>query len=467
LPFKFERLDERDTVVTNMGGEFLVLPHSDVEELVRGKLSPDSPAYINLRARHFLADSLTRRSAVNLLALKVRSRYRRLPQFTGLHLFVVTLRCEHSCPYCQVSRQSENKSAFDMSEEAALRALNLTFRTPSEAVKIEFQGGEPMLNFPLVRLIVQEAEARNRKDGKALQFVIATNLAVATPEILEFCADHDVHISTSLDGPRELHNANRPRPGGDSYERAIRGIQLAREIVGRDRVSALMTTTRASLSQVKPIIDEYVAQEFHEIFLRPLSPYGFALRTKSFAAYDTQRWLEFYREGIEYIIGLNRKGIPFMEHYAALILKKMLTSDDPGYVDLMSPAGIGIGAVLYNYDGDVYASDESRMLAEMGDKSFKIGNVNSNTYEEIFLNEKLLAPLDESFTLSAPMCSECAFEPFCGADPVYHHAQFGDYLGHKAESQFCQRNMWIFKYLIRRMEADGFVKDLFLRWANH
>jgi hypothetical protein len=34
------------------------------------------------------------------------------------------------------------------------------------------------------------------------------------------------------------------------------------------------------------------------------------------------------------------------------------TSEDPGYVDLMSPAGIGIGAVVYNYDGHVYASDE-------------------------------------------------------------------------------------------------------------
>src|SRR5438067_663823 len=161
LPFKFERLDERDTVVTNMGGEFLVLPHTDVEELVRGTLPPDSPAYINLRARHFLGDFLTHRSALNLLALKVRSRYRRLPQFTGLHLFVVTLRCEHSCPYCQVSRQSENKSAFDMSEETALRALDLTFRTPAEAIKIEFQGGEPMLNFPLIKQIVREAEMCN------------------------------------------------------------------------------------------------------------------------------------------------------------------------------------------------------------------------------------------------------------------------------------------------------------------
>jgi uncharacterized protein len=466
LPFKFERLDDNKTVITNMGGEFLVLPHSEIEKLVEGSLTQDSLAYSNLRARHFLADSLTQKSAIELLALKVRSRYRRLPQFTGLHIFVVTLRCEHSCPYCQVSRQSEDRDAYDMSEETASRSLDLTFRSPSEAIKIEFQGGESMLNFSLIRRIVDEAENRNQSVGKRLQFVIATNLAVTTNEMLEFCADHDIHISTSLDGPRELHNKNRPRPGNDSYERVVRGIALAREIVGRDKVSALMTTTQASLSEVKQIIDEYLAQEFHEIFLRSISPYGFAVKTKSFAAYDAKRWLDFYKEGLEYIIDLNRSGVPFKEHYTALILKKMFTADDPGYVDLMNPAGIGIGAVVYNYDGAVYASDESRMLAEMGDQSFRIGDVNKNTYDEIFLSEKLLAPLNESFTLSAPMCSECAFEPYCGADPVYHHACHGDYLGHKAESEFCNKNMSIFKYLVNKMEQDNFAKELFMRWAN-
>jgi His-Xaa-Ser system radical SAM maturase HxsB len=354
-----------------------------------------------------------------------------------------------------------------MSDETAARSLNLTFRSPSQAIKIEFQGGEPMLNFGLIQQIVRDAETLNEKAGKRLQFVIATNLAVVTDEILDFCANHDIQISTSLDGPRELHNRNRPRPGGDSYERVIRGIKSARQRLGRDNVSALMTTTQASLSQVKDIIDEYLALEFHEIFLRPLSPYGFAIKTKGYEAYDAKRWLEFYQEGIEYIIDLNRQGIPFKEHYAGLILKKMFTADDPGYVDLMNPAGIGIGAVVYNYDGAVYASDESRMLAEMGDQSFKLGDVNKNSYEEIFLSEKLLAPLDESFTLSAPMCSECAFEPYCGAEPVYHHARHGDYLGHKAESEFCNRNMSIFKFLIEKMEQDPFAKELFLFWANH
>ena len=102
-----------------------------------------------------------------------------------------------------------------MTEETAMRSLDLVFRSPSDSIKIEFQGGESMLNFSLVKQIVHEAEGRNKRKGKHLQFVLATNLAVATTQILEFCAEHNIQISTSLDGPRDLHNKNRPRPGGD------------------------------------------------------------------------------------------------------------------------------------------------------------------------------------------------------------------------------------------------------------
>ena len=88
-----------------------------------------------------------------------------------------------------------------------------------------------------------------------------------------------------------------------------------------------------------------------------------------------QRWLAFYEDGLDHIIDLNRRGIPMVETYTAIVAKKMFTNDDPGYVDLTSPAGIGLGALVYNYDGDVYASDEGRMLAEMSDHTFRLGNV--------------------------------------------------------------------------------------------
>ena len=89
-------------------------------------------------------------------------------------------------------------------------------------------------------------------------------------------------MSTSLDGPADLHNKNRPRPGGNSYQLAVKGIKRAQQVLGPDRVCALMTTTEASLDRVDDVIDEYLSVGLHGIFLRPLSLYGFAIKTKAF-----------------------------------------------------------------------------------------------------------------------------------------------------------------------------------------
>jgi His-Xaa-Ser system radical SAM maturase HxsB len=465
LPFRFTSLDDREYVLTNQAGELIVLERPALEALVRHQLPARNQLYYDLKSKHFIIDRDSS-AAMDLLPLKVRTKMRRLADFTGLHIFVISLRCEHSCPYCQVSRQSDDRLAFDMSVETAEKSLALVFRSPSPGIKIEFQGGEPLLNFPLIRHVVERAETWNLTERRDLQFVIATNLALINEEILEFCMDRDILISTSLDGPLELHNANRPRPGNDSYERTIEGISRVRNALGHDRVSALMTTTKLSLGRIHDIVDEYVAQGFSGIFLRPMSPYGFAVKTKWFKAYEADEWLEFYFAGLDYILSLNRSGYAFTEFYAATILAKMLTPFEPGFVDLRSPAGIGIAAIVYNYDGDVYASDEGRMLAEMGDKTFRIGNVHRDRYEDIILSDALLVPIEESFAAFVPMCSDCAFEPFCGADPVFHHATQGDFVGRKPLSAFCRRNMAIFRRLITLMRDDDDVRRLFVRWAN-
>jgi uncharacterized protein len=464
LPFRFERLNGR-VLITNMVGEHLALSAEDFEALASERLPADSPLVRRLRAKHVIR-AAGERTPLTLLALKARTRYRRLAESTGLHIFVASLRCEHSCAYCQVSRQSQDTERYDMSLETAERGLDMAFRSPSRALKIEFQGGEPLLNFGLIEEVVRRAKERNQAEHRSLGFVIATNLALLNDEMLEFCRRHEVNISTSLDGPTDLHNRNRPRPGRDSWERAVNGIRRAQEALGVDRVSALMTTTRRSLDRVREIVDAYAELGLRGIFLRPLSPYGFAIKTKSYSAYDAERWLDFYREGLAYILELNRHGVDMTEYLSAVILRKMLTNTEPGYVDLTSPAGIGIGAIVYNYDGSVYASDEGRMLAEMGDETFRLGHLATHSYEEIMTSEALLAPLEESFAPSAPMCSDCAFEPFCGSDPVYHHATSGDFLGRKPESDFCRRNTAVFKHLLDLYENDDFARATFLSWAG-
>jgi uncharacterized protein len=464
LPMRFHRLDADSVILTNLVGEHVFVTPDELVAVVDGSCV-DQEVLARLRAAHLIqvpGETLP----AELLAIKLRTKMRRLSDSTGLHIFVVTLRCEHTCRYCQVSRQSSAKNEFDMTEETARRSLELAFRSPSPHLKIEFQGGEPLLNFPLVRWITAEAKRMNSSHGKDLAFVIATNLALLDDEILDFCADEGIHLSTSLDGPRELHNGNRRRPGQDSWQQAVSGIRRVQERLGQDRVSALMTTTDASLAQASEIIDCYAELGLRGVFLRPISPYGFALRGRGGANYTVSRWLDFYATGLGRIVELNRQGMPMVEIYASIIAKKILTNTDPGYLDLTSPAGIGIGALVYNYDGDIYASDEGRMLAEMGDHTFKLGNVHEASYADVMLSDGLLGPLMESVALSAPMCTTCAFEPYCGADPVFHHATAGDFTGHKALSAFCQRNMGVFTLLLRMMRDDPYFRNLMRQWAQ-
>ncbi|NDA80922.1 MAG: His-Xaa-Ser system radical SAM maturase HxsB [Actinobacteria bacterium] len=464
LPFRFERLSDDEFFISNIAGEWLFLNASEFSQL-QSLSFRDLDLPRKLRAKHILTDSA---SSVDqrLLALKAATRMRRMTDLTGLHIFVVTLRCDHACEYCQVSRKNTSSTEFDMSSADAMRALDIVFDSPSRNIKIEFQGGESLLNFPLIREIVVEAERRNSASGKDLRFVVATNLVPLTEDILDFAEAHSITFSTSLDGPQELHNANRARPGRNSHELASQGIRRVRERLGPDSVSALMTTTLRSLSQPEDIVDEYVKHGLGEIFLRFLSPYGFAIRNGVRKKYGNQDWLDFYERGLRYIIKLNKSGTEVTEVLASIYLRKLLTNDSGGYVDLATPTGAGLGALVYNYDGDVYASDEGRMLREMGDLTFKLGSVREHSYRNLILSDALLDAVEASFAPSNPMCRDCAFEPFCGSDPVIHHTTQGDMTGFKPLSEFCDRTMSLVPLLLRLYREDRYNRDLFLRWAT-
>jgi His-Xaa-Ser system radical SAM maturase HxsB len=450
-------------VATSAGGEHIVLPDAVLRAFLEHRLDRTNSWFFELESRHLLADG-NDSTHCELLAAQYRTRQSRLPDFTALHIFVITLRCDNSCQYCQVSRVSEDKVAFDMSEETANRAIDLMFRSPSPVLKIEFQGGESLLNYPLLKHIVLRTNARAA--NRHVEFVVATNLANLSDEMLGFFAEHRVFVSTSLDGPAALHNRNRPRPSGDAYERTIKGIQLCRERLGHDSVSALMTCTAESLRQPEAIIDEYVAQGFREIFLRSISPYGFATKTAAKIGYETEQFIDFYKRGLAHILSYNRRGVSIREVYTSILLRRMLTSFPTGYVDLQSPAGVGLSVLVYNYDGDVYASDESRMLAEMGDKSFRLGNVHRDSWEDVFRENQLLTVLHNTMTEGIPGCCDCAFQPYCGSDPVRHHTTQGDSVGHRPTSSFCRRNMELFRHLVRLMEDDPRAAGVLRGWVR-
>lgn len=305
------------------------------------------------------------------------------------------------------------------------------------------------------------------RNSRRVEFVVATNLALVTDQMLDFFRNHRVFISTSLDGPAFVHNANRPRSGGDSYQLARGGIDRVRQALGHDRVSAVMTTTKLSLAHACEVVDEYVSQGFTSIFLRSLSPYGFAVKSSHRTGYSAEQFIDFYVRALDHIIDLNRRGRFLVETYAQILLTKILTPFAPGYVDLQSPSGAGIGAAIYNYDGDVYPSDEARMLAEMGDRQLRLGNVHRDSYEEIFGGKLLKALAASSIVESTPLCSDCAFQVFCGSDPTFNYATQGDFMGSRPTSEFHRKNEAIIRRLLTLYHSDEEVARIFHSWVQN
>lgn len=465
LPLSFERLSEDRVIISNFVGDMMFATESELQRLVTLDVRPGDELYERAFEKLLVANR-SQSAPLQLLAMRLRSRMSFLREATPLHIFVVTLRCEHSCPYCQVSRRSSDKELYDMSEETAMRALDVALSAESRHIKIEFQGGEPLLNFQLIQKIVHAAQRKAPARGKEVQFVITSNLALLTEEMLDFALANEILISTSLDGPADLHNKNRPRPGGNSHELAVDGIRRAQTKLGKGRVGALMTTTLGSLDRVEEIVDEYLRLGLDGIFLRPLSPYGFAVKTKSYAKYRAVDWLFFYERGLRYVLEINKRGTYFPEFYAALLLRRMLSDKPSGYVDLRSPAGIGLGALVYNYDGKVFASDEGRMLAEMGDRKFELGDLASDTYDDIILSERLVELVGSTLSQCAPQCISCAFEPHCGADPVYHHATQSDSVGIKPLSEFCGRQKGMLKHLLDLLQNSPEDAAILRSWAR-
>lgn len=467
LPMRFHRLNDEKEVLVSEVGDFLIVETGTAERVISRDVSRESEPllYGDLLSNFMIAEQPIP-TLLNILETRYRTKKSFLDGFTALHIFVISLRCEHTCHYCQVSRVTENKDEFDMSRFHIDHGIALMMQSPNEHVTMEFQGGEALLAFENIKYGVLKAKERALELGKSISFVICTNLAPLKDDMLPFIKDHGIMISTSLDGPAEIHNKNRHRPQRNSYELTLEGIAKCRESLGEEQVSALLTTSNLSLDYPNEIVEEYVRLGFRNIFLRPISPYGFATYNAKKNHYETERFLTFYKKAFERILDYNREGYFIREDYATIILKKILSPFPVGYVDLQSPAGLINSVIVFNYDGKIYASDEARMLAEMKDYTFQLGTLGKSTYNEIFYGEKAEEIAQVWSNESLAGCSDCAFQSYCGADPVLHHATQGDMYGYRPESVFCQKNMEIIRYLFELMENDKGVEKVFRSWIT-
>jgi len=442
--FYARRLGNR-MLITNDWGHHASLEPKQFEDFVHGRLKTGDALWHELKNKGFIKGQQDFKALAELF--KSHNAY--LWRGPSLHIIVLTLRCNLKCVYCHSSVVGADQTQFDMSLETARKTVDFIFSGPAKSFTIEFQGGEPLLNWPVLKFIVEYARQKAPITGKKVTLTMVSNFSLMDEEKLDFLLQNGVSLCTSLDGPAAVHDRNRIYLGGNSHQSVAHWLKAVMN--RKNRAGALMTTTRLSLKHPREIVDEYRRMGQTQIFLRPLHYLGFAKRSWKTIGYTDEEYMSFYREAMDYIISLNKEGHTFHEAASAMLLSKIIKHADPGYVDLRSPCGATLGQVSYNYNGEIYTCDEGRMVAADGDKLFKIGHIDEDSFNDIVDHPTTKACCTASDTEGQPLCQSCTYKPYCGICPVLNYATQNTIWGQMPTNSYCYLFMHMFDYLFERL----------------
>lgn len=418
--FNFKQLNNNEFFITNDFGAYAFINQKEFALLVSNHIDKDTSFYNKMHDKGFLLEPMEIYFQETSDRLRGMKRY--LLEGTGLHIFVMTNQCNLKCIYCQAQDHLAMQKGM-MSIEAGRKSIDIALQSPHKHLTFEFQGGEPLLNFNVIRQMIEYAE--QVKGDKQICYTLVSNLSLLTEEMAEFLLFHKVSICTSLDGPESIHAKNRLAFGKtNSYKAMLRGCKILRKYGFNP--NAIQTTTRNSLGHDKDIIDEYVKKGQNSIFIRPLTPLGFAKSDWKNIGYTPEEFIEFYRKALRIIIDLNLNGTRFIEQHAKFFLRKIHRGIADNYMELRSPCGAALGQLAYYYDGDVYTCDEARMVAEAGNPAFKLGNVFKDDYETLLSSRICKATVEASVLESLPSCCDCVYQPYCGVCPVIQYALHGN-----------------------------------------
>ena len=459
--FNFKLLKDGKVFATNDFGKYALLDKQEFKALLCDTVSQESELYHTLRNSHFLLEKEDLYSEEIFGQIRDAKNY--LFSSTSLHIFVVTNMCNANCVYCQ-ARIKDHPSHGLMTEKIGEKAVDIALQSPSRFITFEFQGGEPLLNFETIKHIVEYSED-NKKD-KSIEYTIVSNLSLLTDEIIEFFQKYNFKVSTSIDGPKSIHDSNRPLLSNlSSFERAKEGIQRIK--AANIPIGAIETTTRQSLQFPEEIVQAYDELGLDSVFLRMLTPLGFAKEDWRKIGYTANEYVAFYNKALDYVIDLCKSGRSICENTAAIFLRKIINGYAANYMELRSPCGASLGQLAYYYDGSIYTCDEARMISETGDQGFRLGDVFTSRYSDLVSSKTCKAVCASSILESLPGCSDCVYMPYCGVCPVINYAIEGDPILQFAHGYRCKIYSGILDSIFQKLlYGDDETKDILRSWVK-
>ncbi len=379
------------------------------------------------------------------------------------HIISLTRRCVNACSYCSTLCKSSGK---DMSLHTAKKIIDFIMDIPQEEVFIEFTGGEPVLNFSVISKIIPYAKEKAKLNGKRIFFSVVTSLSYENSKIIDFFIKNKINICSSLDGPKDIHDANRllisGKSGFDFTVKNIKKIQAAAKMGKTSSLNLISTVTSSSIGNEKRIVDIYLGLGIERVQLGMLEPLGKAKYKKELDI-SPKEYLNFYRKAIEYILEINvKRGIFLYEKGMYLILYDILNgfSNPKRSLDIYH-------RLAYSVDGGIYPSDESRIIGENGDETFLMGNVKKDNFRNILSSQ--IASFSMAYNLNcflSPLCARCPYCLWCRA-PVWHNYAYGNSLwGNMVSSPKCQMMKGIFD-LAFEILADRKKSKIIRSWVEN
>ncbi len=161
----------------------------------------------------------------------------------------VNTGCNLSCSYCYKEDLATPAQGEKMNLETAVGAIEMLLRqSPDQShYNLVFFGGEPLSNLPLIRQVIDYAEARFGKLERRVEFSLTTNATLLNEKTIRYLDAHKVGIAVSIDGPKAIHDRNRITVGGQgTYETVARKVGLLLSSYRSRPVGARVTLTRGT-----------------------------------------------------------------------------------------------------------------------------------------------------------------------------------------------------------------------------
>ncbi|MBE6706779.1 MAG: thioether cross-link-forming SCIFF peptide maturase [Ruminococcaceae bacterium] len=273
--------------------------------------------------------------------------------------------CNLNCSYCFASQGKYHGERAVMSFEVGKRALDFLIENSGTRrnLEVDFFGGEPLMNFEVVKQLVEYARSVEKQHGKNFRFTLTTNGILIDDDVIDFCNREMSNVVISLDGRKEIHDRYRvDYAGNGSWERIVPKFQKLVEARGGKNYYVRGTFTHANpdfLEDIKQMLD----LGFTELSMEPVvSAPG---DPEELTEDDLPIILEQYEKLAELMLERDREGKPFTFYHYMIDL-----TGGPCIYKRISGCGSGTEYMAVTPWGDLYPCHQF-----VGEEKFLLGNV--------------------------------------------------------------------------------------------